>query len=174
MSRTDMDGRQMPNRQENALMLDLMILRNTLAKNSEAVKERLKAHPYAWRDMRLLWHLVNKLQAQLLDTMPDRRVLYYDQMAKHAKVTIDIPGPIPKSSHILIEKKRLAAITEAAMRGECALCIKDGTEAQHCPIRDALLEVAPPGAINNRANNWASCEYWNAASALVRGEDTTI
>lgn len=151
-------------------MLDLMMLRNSLAKHSEAVKDRLKVCPHAWRDMRLLWYLVNKLQIQLLNTMPDRRILYYDQMARHGKVIIDIPGPIPKGRHILITEKRLAAITEAAMRGECALCIKDGREAQRCPIRDALLEAAPPAVINEKIDWFTSCEYQKAAKALERGE----
>ena len=174
MSRTDPDGKKTPNREENAIMLDLMMLRNSIASHSEAVRERLKAYPYGWRDMRLLWSLVNKLQNQLLNTMPDRRILYYDQMARHGKVIIDIPGPIPKGRNILITEKRLAAITEAAMRGECALCVKDGTEAQRCPIREALLEVAPPEKVNDGQHWWAGCEYWNAASALVRGEEVTI
>ena len=101
MSRTDPDGKKTPNREENALMLDLMMLRNSIASHSEAVRERLKAYPHAWRDMRLLWYLVNKLQNQLLNTMPDRRILYYDQMARHGKVIIDIPGPIPKGRNTL-------------------------------------------------------------------------
>ena len=69
MSRTDPDGKKTPNREENALMLDLMMLRNSIATHSETVRERLKAYPYGWRDMRLLWSLVNKLQGQLLNTV---------------------------------------------------------------------------------------------------------
>ena len=174
MSRADADGRAMPNRQENALMLGLMMLRNSLAHNSEAVRDRLGVYPYAWRDLRLLWHLVNKLQEQLLGTIPDRRVAYYDQMARHGKVIIDIPGPIPRGRHILITEKGMAAITEAAMRGECALCLKEGKEVTRCPIRAALLEVAPPETISDGQKWWVSCEYRNAASALVQGEEITI
>lgn len=174
MSRAEPDGRTMPNRRENAFMMDLMMVRNSLAKNSEAVRERMARYPHAWRDIRLLWHLVNKLQGQLVDTMPDRRIAYYQQMAAHAKVTIDIPGPVPRGSHMLISEKHLAAITEAAMRRECALCIKDGKEMQRCPIREALLEVAPPETVNDGRQWWTRCEYWNAASALVRGEEISI
>lgn len=174
MSRTDAQGRQMPNKHEHALMLDLMMLRNSLAHHGEAVRQRLAGYPYSWRDMRLLWHLVNKLQRQLLDTMPDRRVAYYDQMARHGQVIIDIPGPIPRGRHILITERHLAAITEAAMCGECALCIRDGKEVQRCPIREALLEVAPPETVSDCQNRWAGCEYRNAASALIQGEEITI
>lgn len=175
MSRADAQGRQMPNRQENALMLDLMLLRNTLVKNGEAVRERLKGAPHGWRDMRLLWYLVNKLQEELLKTMPDRRVAYYNQMAQHGQVIIDIPGPIPRGRHILITDEHLAAITTAAMDGECALCLKEGKEVQRCPIRQALLEVAPPTQVSSGDRAWwAGCEYQKAASALVQGKEVTI
>ncbi len=174
MSKPDEDGRMMPNKQENALMLDLMMLHNTLAKNSEAVKTRLKDFPYAWRDMRLLWCLVNKLQDQLMATMPDRRVAYYDKIARYGKVIIDIPGPISRGRHILIDTTSLAAVTEAAMRGECAICLKTGKEVQRCSIRAALLEVAPPEKINEGREHWVSCEYLNAASALTKGKDVFI
>ena len=175
MSRPDEQGRQMPNRQENALMLDLMLVRNTLAKNGESVRGRLNGVPHGWRDLRLLWYLVNRLQTELLKTMPDRRVAYYDQMARHGQVIIDIPGPIPKGRHILITDDHLAAITEAAMQGECALCLKEGKEAQRCPIRQALLEVAPPKEIIGGDKAWwASCEYQKAASALMQGKEVTI
>lgn len=174
MSRTEQDVRTMPNRRENAFMLDLMMLRNSLAQNSEAVRGRMSCYPYAWRDIRLMWHLVNKLQNQLMDTMPDRRLAYYQQMAAQAKVIIDIPGPIPKGRNMLISETRLAAITEAAMRGECALCVKEGREVKRCPIRDALLEIAPPETINGGERQFDDCEYWNAASALVQGEDVHI
>lgn len=175
MSRPDEQGRRMPNRQENALMLDLMLVRNTLARNSEAARERLKASPHGWRDLRLLWYLVNKVQEELLSTVPDKRIAYYNQMARHGQVIIDIPGPIPRGRHILITDDHLAAITEAAMRGECALCLKEGKEAQRCPIRQALMEVAPPAEISSGGKAWwAGCEYQKAGSALVRGEKVTL
>ena len=174
MSRTDEQGRQMPNKHEHALMLDLMMLRNSLAHHGEAARQRLNCYPYAWRDMRLLWHLVNKLQGQLIDTMPDRRVAYYEQMARQGQVIIDIPGPIPRGRHILIGEKHLAAIMEAAIRGECALCIKEGKEVQRCPIREALLEVAPPETVSDCRDWWTGCEYRSAASALIQGEEISI
>jgi len=159
-----------PNRQENAMMLYLMALLNTLNKNSDAVKDRLSAFRYGWRDMRLLLRLVNKIQIMLLHTMPDKRLDYYAKIAEFGKITIDIPGPIPRGRHILITDQHLAAITEAAMRAECAFCVKDGKEVQRCPIRAALLEVAPPSAIIEKFDWFTSCEYQEAAKALERGE----
>ena len=46
-------------------------------------------------------------------------------------------------------------------------------EALRCDTVEALLEVAPPEKVNDGHHWWAGCEYWNAASALVRGEEVT-
>ena len=167
-------NKTMPNRQENAMMLYLMALLNTLNRNSEAVKDRLSVFRYGWRDLRLLLRLVDKVQIMLLHTMPDKRLDYYAKIAEHGKVIVDIPGLIPKGRHILITDKNLAAITEAAMRAECVLCMKDGKGVKGCPIRAALLEVAPPETVNDCRNWWVGCEYRNAASALIQGEEISI
>ena len=163
-------NKTMPNRQENAMMLYLMALLNTLNRNSEAVKDRLSVFRYGWRDLRLLLRLVDKVQIMLLHTMPDKRLDYYAKIAEHGKVIVDIPGPIPKGRHILITDKNLAAITEAAMRAECVLCMKDGKGVKGCPIRAALLEVAPPAAINEHYDWYNPCEYHEPARALEHGE----
>lgn len=162
-----------PNARENEMVIDLMVVRNTLMHNSEAVRDRLRGYPHAWRDMRLLLYLVNKLQGELLATMPDKRVNYYAMLCQHGKKIIDIPGPIPRGRHILMDVDDLAALTEAAMLGECAICFREGKEVKRCPIRAALLEAAPPAVIN--PDTWrAGCEYRNAASDLVQGKETTI
>ena len=173
MSKADDRGRTMPNRKENDFMLDLMMLRNTLWKNGDAAKERLKGCRWARRDMGMLWHLVNKLQRQMMDTMPDRRVQYYERLASCGKVIIDIPGPIPKGRHLLVSVESMGAIAEAAMRSECAMCIRTGKEVLRCPIRGALLETAPPTRVN-QGEKWFRCEYRDAAGALVKDEDITI
>lgn len=44
-----------PNKAENSFMQDLMILKNSLAVRSPAVRDRLRqVNKYAWRDLRLL------------------------------------------------------------------------------------------------------------------------
>ena len=162
-----------PNARENEMMIDLLMVRNTLIRNSEAVRDRLRVFPHSWRDVRLLLYLVNKLQAELLATMPDKRVSYYALLCQHGKKIIDIPGPMPRGRHVVMAVDDLAALTEAAMLGECAICFREGKEVKRCPIRAALLEAAPPSTIN--PDTWhAGCEYRNAASDLVQGRETTI
>ncbi|MBR4711501.1 MAG: hypothetical protein IKP10_05665 [Clostridia bacterium] len=168
------EEKTMPNRRENALMMDLMMVRNTIYKNADAVRERLRPFRNGWRDLRLLMTLVNKTQDRLILTMPDKRVAYYDKLASYAQVIIDIPGPVPRGRHILVTDEHLAAVCEAAMKGECALCARTGREAQRCRIREALLEAAPPETVSGPRTLRLDCEYQEAANALLRGEEVTV
>lgn len=165
-----------PNRKEHAIMTDLMILRNSLYKNSESVRERLAPFPHAWRDMKLLLYLVNKVQGELLKTMPDMRVDYYYRLAESAHMTVEIPGPLHKGRHILITDTNLASLTESAMRAECSVCLLEGKEATRCPIRQALLEVAPPNELMEKAPMAYTfgCEYQSIASSLMEGKDVKL
>lgn len=168
------DEKKAPNADENALMMNLMILRNTLVTHGPSVKERLRKTPNAWRDLCLLVRLVTKTQDRLLDTMPERRTAYYYSLAQHAKVAVELPGPAKRGRYIMIDEKKLAAITEAAMCGECAVCMRDGRDVKRCLIREALLEVAPPEEIRDSHTLAYGCEYRDIASALVGQQEMTI
>lgn len=160
-----------PNARENELTVDLMLVRDTLYHNMDAVRERLRPFPHAWRDLKLLWYLVNKTQERLLGTMPDRRIETYAKLCKYGKKIIDIPGPIPRGRHMLLEVDQVAALAEAAMMGECSMCLRSGREIERCPIRDALLQAAPPSMIRQER---MGCEYRAAAGDLVSGRDVTL
>lgn len=152
-------------------MTNLMVVLHTILSDRAAAEKRLKEYGYrnVRRDTGLLIWLVNRLQEQMLATMPLRRLSYYQRMAQEAQIVIDFPGPAPKGRSILVDVRDLAAITEAAMQNECAMCVRDGREIKNCRLRDALLTVAPPTEFSA-----AGCEYRNPASQLVQGEDVTI
>ena len=162
-----------PNRRENEFMLNLMVLRNTLRVNAPACRERAKAAgKWIWRDIRLMLTLVNKIQDGLLKTMPETRDEYYSAYALHGHYELRIDGPIRNARHILVTDKHLASICEAAMKSECVLCMRDGDEIGQCPLREALLEAAPPSELQEGL--WRKCEYRDAAGQLIRGEDATV
>ena len=58
---------------------------------------------------------------------------------------------------------------EAAMRGECAMCIREGRDVKRCRLRDALLPVAPPSEFSRYG-----CEYRQPASQLVQGDNVIL
>ena len=164
----------MPNRRENDLMIDLMLVRNTLARNGDAVRERLRGARNGWRDLRLLFVLVNRTQQRLLATMPAKRQRWYEELGTHGQVRVDIPGPVQLDRHMIVSVEHLAAVTQAAMEGSCALCAKSGRQALRCPIREALLEMAPPPEVADENTLRLDCEYQHIAGQLLRGEEVTM
>ena len=162
--------RTKPNKAENFFAMDLMILKNSLAVRSTAVRDRLKkVNKYAWRDLRLLISLVNRIQDQLMQTMPESRMEYYAALARNGRYHLDIEGPIRQGRMLLITDIHLAQLSEAVMENECIMCLRTGKEIERCPYRQALLEVAPPTEILED-----KCEYAHAAGQLINGEDVTI
>ncbi len=162
-----------PTRKENEFMLNLMILRNTLALHAPACRERaLKAGRWTWRNIRLMLTLVNKVQDDMIRTMPARRNEYYSAYAEHGHYELVMNGPKRPSRFVLISDRHLAALCEAAMESECIMCMRQGTEISRCPLRAALLEVAPPSELQD--GRWIRCEYREAAGNLIRDEDITL
>ena len=165
--------RTAPNKYENRFFMDLMILRNTLLSNMDRNRDRLKkAGRYCWRDARLMLTLVQKTMDRLLDTMPESRLDYYDMIRKHGRYVMTLEGPVRQAREVVITDVRLGTITDAAIRGECGLCLKEGREVERCPLRDALLEIAPPTEI--KSGYQFGCEYRDASRQLDAGEDVEI
>lgn len=162
-----------PNKRENEFLMNLMILRNTLVLNSSACRDRAKrAGKWTWRNIRLMLTLVNKVQDDLIKTMPARRDAYYATYAAHGHYELVMNGPTRPTRFVLISDRHLAALCEAAMESECVMCMLTGSEIAKCPLRKALLEVAPPTELQD--GRWERCEYRDAASALIRDQEVTI
>ena len=164
-----------PNRRENEFMLNLMILRNTLRTNAPACRERARlAGKWIWRDIRLMLTLVDRIQNAMLRTMPDSRDEYYSAYARHGHYELHIDGPVRTARHLLVTDRHLAAMAEAAMKSECILCMREGSEIGRCELREALLEAAAPTAIQEGNSLFRKCEYREAAGQLVQGKDVTV
>lgn len=167
--------RTKPNRAENEFMMNLMILRNTLKRNAPSCRERARlAGKWVWRDIRLMTVLVQRIQERLLRTMPASRDDYYRAYALHGHYELHMDGPVRSARHILMTDRHAAALAEAAMKSECILCMREGAEIGQCPLREALLESAVPTNIGDGDSRFRTCEYREAAGALVSGKDVTI
>lgn len=164
-----------PNKRENEFFLNLMILRNTLAKNAPACRERARlAGKWVWRDIRLMLTLVSRIQDRMLRTMPASRDEYYSAYARHGHYELHIDGPVRTARHLLVTDKHLAAMAEAAMKSECILCMREGSEIGRCELREALLESAAPSCIDESGSMFRKCEYREAAGQLIQGKDVTV
>ncbi len=162
-----------PNRPENEFMMALIVLRNALAKYGPACRERAKrAGKWVWRDMRILLRLVEKVQNQMLATMPPARERYYAVYCEQGHYELVMNGPKRPDRFVVISDKKLGAPADAAMENACILCILEGSAIRKCLIRDALLEVAPP--TESQEGRLEKCEYRDAASALLNGRELKI
>lgn len=162
--------RTKPNKYENAFMIDLMILHNSLAARAGKARARLeKVNPHGWRDLRLLLSLVERIQEQLMQTMPASREEYYMAISQFGRYHMVMEGPVTPERMVLIGDKHLGAITEMCVKSECVMCLRDGKEIERCPLRETLLEVAPPREIREDGSA-LGCEYRNLAGQLLREE----
>lgn len=162
-----------PNKYENNFMIDLMVLRNALRVRGPKVKERLKkVNKHAERDLGLLFSLVDRLQVQLASTMPASRDEYYSVLARNGTYHLSVAGPIRQGHTVVVTDANLAYLCEVAVEQECLTCLRDGSEIRNCPLRKALMEVAP--AMEMKADPGERCEYANVHRQLMHGENVTI
>ena len=157
------------NKRENQFYVDLILLRNALMNNTEAVKDRLKEYPGDWRDLKLIEKLAEKIQNHLSLTIPPEKLLRYEQLVRHGRYYLDFQGPIPHKVYKLMEAHDLAYIAEEAIKGRCGICLAEGREVKRCALRDALLTVAPPSAISQ-----VGCEYRHVAGDLEANREVHL
>ena len=160
-------------------MLKRMLI-NTLRKEcglpklEKKKKDRARrAGKWVWRDIRMLTTVLERIQEAMLRTMPEKRDEYYRAYATGGHYELHMNGPIRNPRLVLISDKHLGEICEAAMKSECILCQREGSEIDHCPLRAALLETAAPTAVEENVR-WRKCEYRDAAGQLVLGKEITI
>lgn len=162
-----------PNRAENEFLLNLMVLRNSLKQYAPACRERARrAGKWVWRDIRIIDALVDKIQEQLLKTVPRRREEYYLAYCRNGHYELVMNGPYRGTRYVMINDRHLAVLTECAMEAECMMCFKEGGEIRGCQLRKSLLEVAPPSELQD--GKWQKCEYREAARQVMNDEDVKI
>lgn len=129
-----------------------------LIRDEEHLQDRLKTIPNAWRDYRLAKSLIEKIVGKLYDTLPQKQLLHMQRLASTFEVVVR-PKPFTKRGAYMsaIDNLDLKVLINTVMNDECAMCLKDYRECKKCPIRSALMNVAPP----NKVGNNSFCEYRN-------------
>lgn len=161
---------QMPfNKRENQFYVDLILLRNALMNNADAVKDRLKAYPGAWRDLKLLEKIAEKIQNDLSLTIPPEKLMRYKKLVEHGRYYLDFQGPIPHKTYKLMDTHDLSYLAEEAIKGRCGICLAEGRDIKRCALREALLTVAPPSVISQ-----VGCEYRHVAGDLEANREVRL
>ncbi len=136
-----------------------MAVHSEIHKSSDILEKRLKAQGgNAWRDWRCVMTMLDRLSGIIVDSMTDADCLWLQRLIDHAKVGIDLPGPLKKKDYVIIDAKVLSRIVGLAAREECTLCTREGKQIKRCMLRDALLSVCPPP--DGETGGW--CEYAEA------------
>lgn len=157
------------NRRENEFYIQLILMRNNIFSNAEAIKERLKPLKGGWRDLMLILKLGEKIQNFLSSTIPGEKLLRYKALIENGRFQLDFPGASPKGRFKLMDTEELSDLAEAAIKGQCGLCMAEGKEIKKCPLRNALLTVCPPMEISRMG-----CEYRKTAGDLEAGREVRI
>lgn len=162
-------------RGENELLLALLVLRNQLMRYSPDIRQRCRdAGRWTWRDLRLMLAMIDRVQAAVRPTLPERRKEYYDAYIRNGRYEMHIERPVRVAHHVLIRDTLLAALCEGVMETECLLCTREGADVERCLIREALMEAAPPSGYRGESSRWDACEYMEPARQLTRGEDVRV
>ena len=156
-------------RQESKFFTELILLRNTIYNGVESVKDRLKPFPGAYRDLKLCEKLLEKIQRDISETIPNDKLRRFQQLVKVGRIYLDYPGASVKPIYILLDANELNDLAEAAIKGQCALCMREGKEIRACKLRYALLTVAPPSEVSRYG-----CEYRHVAGDLEAGREVSL
>lgn len=158
-------GRRHMNGQEMRVIEYLAAMDSKITQSGEALRERLKDIPNGWRQWRLMAVTTDRLLAQLYDTMPIKNLRHIQNICDYGEIIIRIAPVSRVPEHTLISEDDLRVVFNTAMAAECAICLKDGKEIDRCPLRRAMLSIAPPSE-----DPPIGCGYRNHAMASEYGK----
>ena len=166
--------RWMPNSRKSQYLVEQLILENSCISRAKALEDRARAAgKNVWRDLRAAAALTDKVTEALLKTVPADKLQWLARTMKEGHIRVDMPGPVRREGYVVVSDRDAAALTEAAMRNECAMCTRTGSDVNTCAIRKALLVCAAPNVISD-GGTLSGCEYETYAVQLVAGEEVDL
>lgn len=146
----------------------------------DALKKRLKDVPDGWRQYRIAMTAVEKVLDGVYRTLPDKTMHHMAMLHDYGEIVIR-PRPVVRADDVqIVGSKELRVLINAAIEGHCAICLKRGGEARSCPMRRALMLIAPPHALIDDASADADkasksapstvCAYQRVAAGNPLGE----
>lgn len=138
MDRRPMNGREM------RVIEYLAAMDSKIVESGEALRDRLRDVPNGWRQWRLMASTLSRLLVQLYDLMPVKNLRHIQNICNHGEVLIRVRPASRVPEYMLVNEDDLRIMVNASMAAECAICLKDGKEIERCPLRRAMLNIAPP------------------------------
>lgn len=134
--------------------------------NPDVLRERLKDVPDGWRQYRIAMAAVAKVLDGVYRTLPTRTLHHMARLNDNGEVVIRMIPPVKTGDAQIVGNKELRVLINAAIEGHCALCLKSGGEVRSCPLRRALILVAPPQDFAKDG----MCPYQHVAAGNALGE----
>ena len=143
----------------------LLVLDARFAEAGDALRARLRHIPGGGRDWRLMETLCRKLLAEIYETLPVKTLTYMDRMRAHGEALVRFSPAARSPEWLLVRDVDLKAVINAAMAAECAVCMKEGKAIDRCPLRRAMIDMAPP-----HDDSETGCGYREAAAMSEYGQ----
>ena len=122
----------------------LAAMDSKIVESGDAMRNRLRDIPNGWRQWRLMASTLSRLLAQLYDLMPIKNLHHIQNIRAHGEVLIRMQPASRVPQYTLVNEDDLRILVNTSMAAECAICLKDGKEIDRCPLRRAMLSIAPP------------------------------
>lgn len=142
-------------------------LDSQLHEHDKHMEARLKSIPGGWRDYRLAMKMVEKVVDAVYATMPEKVKRRMMLLCENGEVVIR-PRPVATSHAYvqIVDNDDVKVISNRAIEGDCAICMKRDGAVRSCPLRRALLNVVPPSEIANDG----TCPYQHVATNNALGK----
>lgn len=115
-------------------------------------QQRFKAVPGGWRDVKMIFAVLNKLIDNTLLTFPVEKLESMQRMMPHMRYNIQCGATVSKlnNDEVLISEKNLDVLVLAAHDGKCKLCIEQN--CKRCKLGKALDGLC---AYDREDGSWA-------------------
>lgn len=139
----DTDGRYpLSTREYTALRL---LFAAVHAFSDTELKERCGLIPGAWRDMRCVHTLSDKLLTNLLDTIPAKKLLALKRELQNTYCEIKIKGASNTTENdcVYVSHQAIVRLIDRAMQMECIFCEKTCAECKKCALFQDIAACFP-------------------------------
>lgn len=130
------------------------------------LKDRLQSIPGAWQKYRTSMSFIEKVLDAVYLSVPEKLLQHMRMLCDRGEVIIR-PKPAVRNGDVqIVQDSDLKTIINKAMENECAMCLEFGPEVKRCPLRKALMNIAPP----ERLKKDGSCPYQDVAMRCKAGK----
>lgn len=137
-NRKPMNGREM------RVIEYLAAMDSKIIESGDTMRDRLRDIPNGWRQWRLMASTLSGLLVQLYGSMTVKNLRHMQNICNHGEVLIRMAPVSRVPENVLVGEDDLRTLINAVMSSECAICLKEGKEIDRCPLRNAMLSIAPP------------------------------